>query len=378
MSDLAQLKPAYYPFIVLKVSSQCNLACKYCHATNLPKKELLMSIELFSRVLSEFIPFFKAQRNRPELQLIFHGGEPLLAGLAFYREVIELESHIDTTDILLINGIQTNGTLITEDWIELFKQGNFRVGISVDGPEALHNKYRMDKCGRPTFNRIAESIEMLQDDNLPFGLLSVVTADTPSYCEKFFHFLIEWDISRINFLPRIDSTTQKNVHAYSKFMRDFFDLWLAYDAPFSVLTFQDILEQLSGKQGRYCYFTEKCRKFIFIDTLGRIFPCDRFMDDERYYIGKISSSSFEMVESAPIGLQKKLPKACSGCKVQHICSGGCPALIDPATGRDFYCSARKALIQHIIRKLQEYDLSPDEILQRFDQRTVQWADTITL
>jgi uncharacterized protein len=366
------------PYIVLKVSSQCNLACEYCHAGKLPKNELFMSIRLFSRILSEFVSYFQHLKEKHVLKLIFHGGEPLLAGLAFYREVLELESHVDTTDLLISNGIQTNGTLISGDWIELFKQGEFQIGLSIDGPADLHDKYRKDKRGEPTFKRVAQGIEMLQENKLPFGLLSVITEESPSHYEDFFQLLKERDIRQINFLPYVGSNDQKYVYAYSNFMRGFFDLWLENDTPFQVTTFCDILKQLGGSEGKYCYFTEKCRNFIFIDTLGRIYPCDRFIDDERYQIGTISASSFELIHPPPVSLRKQIPLACTSCKVKNICSSGCPALVDPQTGRDTYCSARKALIQHISRKLHEYDLSPDDIYQKFESESLEWVNTFTL
>ncbi|MFX0114030.1 MAG: radical SAM protein [Candidatus Hodarchaeota archaeon] len=375
MSATAQLSTTYSPFIVLKVSSHCNLACDYCHSTGLPKKKLLMPIELISRTIKGFVPYFAAQGDS-RLELVFHGGEPLLAGLEFYRKVLELESHLDTADLSIINEIQTNGTLITEDWIELFKQGQFRIGISADGPAALHDKYRKDRNGKPTFERIAHSIELLQEENLSFGLLSVITKESPDYYEDFFNLLIEWPFSSVNFLPCIGPAAREHIHAYSKFTRDFFDLWLRNDAPFEVLTFLDIMRQIEGQQGRLCYLSEKCRKFPTIDTLGRIYPCDRYIGDERYRIGTVSASSFKLVESPQMKLHKLLPKPCAACEVNNICSGGCPALIDPRTGKDLYCSARKALIQHIIQKFDEHDLSSTDILRKFDKRTMKWADSI--
>ncbi|MFQ5980870.1 MAG: radical SAM protein [Candidatus Heimdallarchaeota archaeon] len=377
MSTASQL--SYYPYIVLKLSPACNLACGYCDSPNfLPSKEF-MSIELFSRVLEEFVPYFANQEQKYELQLIFHGGEPLLAGRAFFREVLELESHVDTTNLEISNGIQTNGTLITEDWIEIFKQGQFRVGLSLDGPEVLHDKYRKDKSGKPTFHRVAQSLAMFQEEKLPICLLNVVTDESPRYCKSFFQLLMEWDVSAINFLPFIGYAAHTHIDAYSKYACDFFDLWLDHDTPFDVLTFVDILKQLDDRQGKFCYFTEKCRKYIFIDSLGRIYPCDRDIGDDRYQIGTISPSSFNLADPRPIDLQKTLPSACVECHVKEICSGGCPVLISPETGRDVYCSARKTLIQHIYRRLQEQDLNPDDILQRFDRgddRGMEWVDTI--
>ncbi|MFX0114926.1 MAG: radical SAM protein [Candidatus Hodarchaeota archaeon] len=375
MSIAAQQDQIYVPTIILKVSSQCNLACEYCVSTDLLKKKSLMSIDLFSQILSNFVPYF-AKKGFTDLELVFHGGEPLLAGHEFYRKIPELESAIDTADLLIYKTIQTNGTLIAEDWIELLKQGKYRIGLSVDGPAALHDRYRKDHHGKPTFNRVAQSIEMLQEENIPLGLLSVVTESSPPYCNSFFDLLMEWNISSIDLLPCIGPSGWKHTSAYSIFARNFFDKWLENDFPFHVLTFLDILRKIGGEQAKLCDFAEMCGKFLFIDTLGRIYPCDECIGDEKYHIGTVSLSSFELDEYRQDRLQKRRFPACPGCAVNSICSGGCPTVGDANTGRDLYCSARKALILHILHKIQEYFLSPKEILQRFDRKTIQRVDTV--
>jgi uncharacterized protein len=341
-----------------------------------------MSLELFSQILSQFSRYFAEPPKKSQLRLIFHGGEPLLAGLPFFKKVIELESNVNAPNVGISNAIQTNGTLITEEWLEVFKQGSFRVGVSIDGPAPLHNKYRKYKGGIPTFNDVERSIRMLKEEKIPHGLLSVVTEDSPRYYKSFFDLLMQWDISSINFLPFVGPTAQSYIKAYFEFTRDFFDIWLNSDTPFRVLTFLDILKKIGGKQGTLCHLTDNCRKFPTIDSLGKIYPCDRYIGDERYLIGNVSPSSFELSESSLISLQKKLPKHCIGCEVSAICSGGCPALLDPKTGKEIYCSARRSLILYIISRLKEEnnDLvsAIDNILHRFDRKTIEWANTTTL
>ncbi|MFX0114923.1 MAG: radical SAM protein [Candidatus Hodarchaeota archaeon] len=377
MTAVAHLSQAYLPYIVLKVSSRCNLACEYCQSTDLPRSRQMMPIKLISRILSDLVPNFQKQQYK-HLQLVFHGGEPLLAGLEFYKRVLELESQLIKNDFLISNGIQTNGILITENWATLFKQGKFQVGISLDGPQAIHDKYRKDQLGKPTFSRIAQSIEILQENKMRFGLLSVITEESPSYCAQFFDLLTEWNISSFNFLPFRGSTTWKHVQAYSTFAKEMFDLWLDHDMPFYVLTFLEILRKIGDQQTNFCEMTSNCGKMLAIDSLGRIFPCDRFMNDERFQIGTVSPSSFELAENPPKIPRQELSSSCSECEVRDICFGGCPTLADPQTGKNVYCFARKELIQHINRCLEEQELFPDKILQRFDRKTIQWVDAISL
>ncbi len=373
MSKMAELGQLPFHYIILKISSLCNLACDYCHATNLPTREKLMPINLISRILNNF----SSNDDRDQLQLIFHGGEPLLAGLAFYKRILALESQIETSNLRITNGIQTNGTLITNEWIDLFQEGHFKVGLSIDGPLALHDKYRKDKTGKPTFKRVVTSIEKLRENKIPTSLLSVITKESPLHLQPFFDLLLEWKISGIDFLPCVGTTAHKHVYAYSEFMNAAFDIWLSQDMPFQIRTFLAILRSLRGENGRLCQFTKTCGEVLAIDALGRIYPCDRFIGDENYLIGEVSSSSIELVDSPPIILEKKMPRSCMACEVNQICNNGCPARTDPKSGRDIFCTARKEIIQHIQGRLKEHGLSPPDILNRFDQKSFQWTDSIT-
>lgn len=373
MSKIAELDQLPFHYIILKITSLCNLACDYCHAGNLPTRTKLMPIHLISRILDDF----SSSSDRDQLQLVFHGGEPLLAGLTFFKKILALEAQAKTSNLRITHGIQTNGTLITDEWIDLFQEGQFKVGLSIDGPPALHDKHRKDKTGQPTFDRVASAMDKLQENRIPFSLLSVITKESPFYVGSFFDLLLEWEMSGIDFLPCVGSTAYKHVHAYSEFMNAAFDIWLSHDMPFQVRTFLAILRSLKGENGRLCQFTETCGEVLAINALGRIYPCDRFIGDENYLIGKVHSSSIELVDSPPIILEKKMPSSCTACKVSQVCNNGCPARADPKSGRDIFCSARKKIIQHIQGSLDEHGLSPTDILGKFDQQSFQWTDSIT-
>jgi len=316
--------------VIIKVISACNLACRYCDADIYSNRR--MSLDTVSQIIT------KALDYADHVEFIWHGGEPLLMGIQFYEKVVELQKRYRREGQTIENDLQTNGTLISQEWVDFFKANDFHVGVSLDGPPEVHNANRVFRSGQGSFEQVMRGIRLLRENGVKFGVLAVITKETVRLgAKRFLDFFIENGIFNIGILPQrpalnIGRTDALPREEFEKFAIELFDYWYSLDDPrIEIREFDAILDRIFGAESKICIFGGDCRgKILAITPNGDVYPCDEFMFDYRYKLGNIREQTFEEMlnpmnpKLIRIRLEDLETKKSINCKYSKICNYGCP------------------------------------------------------
>ncbi|MUL08717.1 anaerobic sulfatase maturase [Aliivibrio fischeri] len=327
-----------YGLFIKAESARCNLDCHYCYyLKNEDKSKPGMDAETLDKLVSNHIQSQPPQI--PVIDFIWHGGEPMMKGLAFYQTAIELQqAHQSTTPIQ--NTIQTNGTLINERWAAFFAQHNFMVGISIDGPQLINDIARIDKAGNSSFERTRRGIQHLKQQNVEFNTLTVINNKSYKHGKTIYRFLKENGSTYLQFQPCIDHEMDRRFDydwtltgkQWGEFLCNVFDEWAANDiGKIYVQFFENCLMILMGHQSQMCHHVETCGQQLMIESNGDVFSCDHYAYNN-YRIGNINdnnASLAQMVNSPEqilFGQNKhdSLNQKCFRCDFKPLCNGGCP------------------------------------------------------
>lgn len=320
---------------------RCNLNCKYCFYS--PKKELYpdKNLKMSDEVLEEYTKQYIGAVNIPEVTFSWQGGEPTLSGLDFFRKAIKYQKKYQKPGMQIYNTIQTNGIRIDDEWCHFFRENNFLVGISIDGPKKLHDAYRKDKEDRSTFDRVMQSIQLMQKNGVEFNILSTVNrinADHPLEVYRFFKDTV--GARHIQFIPvvefkRDNRTVELSPESvlpgqYGKFLTAIFDEWVKNDVGnVYVNIFDASLVSWVNYPPSTCLFAPQCGTALVIEHNGDVYSCDHFVDSD-HLLGNIMETSLKNLvgssKQIQFGLDKsdKLSKQCSTCDYQFACWGACP------------------------------------------------------
>jgi uncharacterized protein len=338
------------PFsLMLKpVGAECNLNCAYCYYMPTepencrPGKLNIMSEELLRKAIFDTVKL----NNTPEVSFCWHGGEPLLAGIDFFRKAVEIQKEALAPKELnpchskrIINTIQTNGTLINKEWCSFFKQSDFLVGVSIDGPKDIHDAFRVNRAGESMFDRTMAGISMLANEGVEFNTLSTVNCSSEGRGAEVYEFLKKIEKKSqesprfMQFLPVVapDKPWGVSAEGYGQFMKDVFaEWWRCEDAGRVYVQLFDVaLANFMGMQGGLCQFNPVCGDVPVLEQNGDFFTCDHFVNSE-FYLGSLKIQSFEELVYSPkianFGIEKrgKLPVKCQRCHYLNLCYGGCP------------------------------------------------------
>lgn len=346
--------PLAFNAMVKPVGALCNLDCTYCYY--LDKSHLyagkpeVMSHELLERVIVET---FRANET-DEVTFEWHGGEPLAAGLDFFRKVVELQSR-HACGKRVYNTLQTNGTLLTPQWAKFLRDNDFLVGISIDGPRDLHDRYRKDRGGQPTFDRVMKGLFYLHQAGVRFNTMTAVSNVSEGRGAEVYEFLKQVGSRYMQFMPVVEhirpaeglpagrkviaSPAETDAHlaswsvsslGFGQFMCDIFDVWLRSDVgEYYVNLFDATLANWCGVPPGICVYGETCGGNPVIEYNGDVYPCDHFVYSP-YRLGNVAESSIkEMAASQSqlwFGVSKRnaLPDKCLRCRFLHLCHGECP------------------------------------------------------
>lgn len=324
-----------------------------------------MTPEILELVIAQSI---KASPKRVRFQ--WHGGEPLLAGIQFYQNAVALQEKYLLPDQKIINSIQTNGTLINEDWVAFLKEACFGIGVSLDGPEHLHNFARVDAAGKGTFTRVMRGVRLLRKSGIKFGIIAVINRHNVSCPREMYEFFSREKLSFspnpcVMRNPETDEPFGLSVDPmdYARFMIQVCDLWLSEDDPkFRVRPLVNIVQGLLGVSHGLCEFRGTCEQFLTIDSNGDIYPCDRFLHDE-FCFGNLTDISLnEVTETAAYQVyyvqRTEIAERCGNCEWFSVCSGGClrhwEGLIEKSGfARNRFCEARKHIFRHVKMRLEQ-------------------------
>jgi len=381
--------PGSEPFVVMAkpVGPVCNMECSYCYYLETARfytrpHRFRMSDSLLETYVRQYI----AASPGPVVLFVWHGGEPTLTGLDFYRRVIELQKRYLPQGWTCWNNLQTNGILLDDEWCSFLADAHFDVGVSIDGTQWLHDANRKDLRGRGTYERVVEAIRRLQNHGIQPDLLCVVTSAVAEEPISVYRALRNLNTGWIQFIPIVQRTPDGKVtsesvtsEAYGRFLCTVFDEWVHHDlGRLNVQFFAEISLVWSGGTTNLCWMAPTCGRVLIVEHDGGVYTCDHFVTPERR-IGDIETSSLSALVDSPsqrrFGDDKRdrLPAQCRSCSRLMVCNGGCPkdrfALTeDGEPGLSYLCNGLRHFFAHAEQPLKQVmerkkqGLSPEAIM----------------
>lgn len=381
MSNL-NITPFARPLYVMvkSVGSVCNLSCDYCYYLEKSKlyneaKNHVMSEDLLEKFIDEYIN----SQTMPQVLFTWHGGEPLMRPISFYKKAIELQKKY-ARGRTIDNSIQTNGTLLTDEWCRFFKENNFLVGVSIDGPQEFHDEYRKNRQGQPSFAKVMKGIELLKKHGVEYNAMAVVNDFNADYPLDFYHFFKEIDCHYIQFTPIVERISERadglslsspiqnekaeltdfsvSPEQWGNFLCAIFDEWVREDVGnYYIQLFDSTLANWIGEQPGVCSMAKNCGHAGVMEYNGDVYSCDHFVFPE-YKLGSLYSNTLvEMMYSdkqTKFGeaKSKTLPTQCRECEFLFACNGECPKNRFTFTengepGLNYLCKGYHKFFKHI-------------------------------
>jgi uncharacterized protein len=368
----------------------CNLRCEYCFY--LEKEALYPDDEKYrmsDEVLEAYIKKNIASQDAriPEILFAWQGGEPTMLGVDFFKKAVDLERRYAPAGKSIVNTFQTNGTLLNDEWCRFLARNNFLIGLSLDGPREIHDRYRVDRGGKPTFDRVMRGLELLKKHGVEFNVLACVNEESAGRPRDVYRFLKSKGVKFIQFIPVVermpdpraeelgldlavppaldredawDAVTPWTVRPehYGNFMIGVFDEWVRNDVgEMFVMNFEWAAAAFAGAPGASCFFMKRCGRAVIIEHNGDIYSCDHFMYPD-YRLGNILTDDFgEMLNSkrqVDFGAIKEttLPGCCRECELLFACRGACPKHRFGKTprgepGLNYLCEGYKKFFRHV-------------------------------
>lgn len=357
--------PEEFQIFIKPVGPTCNLACSYCYyigKSSLYPKPGKMDDTTLDRVIREQISISEGSI----ISFSWHGGEPLLAGLPFYKKALEIQEKYRPAGKIIINGIQTNGTLINDAWCSFFSENNFVIGISIDGPGHLHDVNRLSAGGGNSFSMTIRGLELLLKYGIETEILCVVNAVNSLYPIGVYDFLKSTGVKYLSFLPLVerengsnDLVTDKSVNPlqFGLFLSAVFDEWLEKDiGRIKIQVIEEALRSAFGQEHTLCIFRRECGAVPVLERDGSFYSCDHYVDSS-HLLGNINdlplASLIGSGEQRSFGKMKKtaLPGVCRECDVLPMCNGECPKnrilITSPGEpGLNYLCEGYKYFFRH--------------------------------
>ncbi|HSM54964.1 MAG TPA: anaerobic sulfatase maturase [Candidatus Sulfomarinibacteraceae bacterium] len=355
----------------------CNLDCKYCYY--LIKEGLYAGSQfrMSDEILENYVRQYIEAQQTSEVTFAWQGGEPTLMGLDFFQRAVDLQQKYRRPGMGIHNTLQTNAVTLDDEWCRFFANHGFLIGVSLDGPQALHDAYRVDKGNRPTFQRVMDGIELLKQHGAEYNILTTVHAANADHPLEVYRFLRDDVRARfMQFIPIVErqnetgfqegnTVTERSVGArqYGDFLIAVFDEWVRNDVGRVFVQLFDVaLNAWLGLPAGLCIFDETCGNALALEHNGDLYACDHFVEPN-YKLGNIQDDlMIELVASdkqRKFGADKRdtLPDYCRQCDVRFVCNGGCPKNRFTTTpsdqpGLNYLCPGYKAFFTHIGEPMQ--------------------------
>jgi uncharacterized protein len=355
--------------------AQCNLDCAYCFFL---KKESLYPDSTF-RMTDEVMESYVRQTIEAQLPSIaWQGGEPTLMGLDFFRRVMAIERKYLKPGQQIENTLQTNGILIDEAWCRFLRDHNFLVGLSLDGPRELHDAFRKDKAGNPTFDKVVAAVRLMQRYGVEFNILCTVNALNSLQPLEVYHFFRdELKAQYLQFIPIVErdnttghqegtQVTARSVQpeAYGTFLNAIFDEWVTRDVGTIFVPFFDtVLASYLYGSSSICVLRATCGESVALEHNGDLYSCDHFVEPKHLLGNILQTPLTELLtgeKQAAFGRAKSLhlPKTCQACRFLFTCHGECPKnrvlkTRDGEPGLNWLCAGLKAFFEHTEKPMRE-------------------------
>jgi uncharacterized protein len=370
--------PPGFHLLAKPTGAICNLDCAYCFFLDkevfYPGSKFRMSDDMLEQYIRQLIE----SHQTDQVSIAWQGGEPTLMGLDFYRKAMAVAEKYRRTGMTFLHTMQTNGTLLTDEWAEFFKEHNFLIGLSIDGPRELHDIYRVDKGGKPTFDKVMRGLRLLQKHGVEYNLLTTVNRVNGDYPLEVYRFLrdearTDW----MQFIPVVERINENGLTLYQEgttvsdrsvlpeqfghFLSAIFDEWVRHDVGrVYVQTIEAAMRNWMGMPSSgMCVFNETCGQGLAIEHNGDLYACDHFVEPN-YHLGNIQDDHMiELVASEQqlkFGADKRdtLPQYCLECDVRFACHGECPknrflTTPDGEPGLNYLCAGFKHFFHHMER-----------------------------
>lgn len=382
--------PVPFHIMTKPIGPRCNIACEYCYyldkETLYPaEKKFRMSDDMLELYIKELIAT-SIEAGQSEVLFSWQGGEPTMLGLDYFRKIVALQGRHRPDGVRISNTFQTNGILLDDAWAAFFGEEKFLVGISVDGPKKIHDRYRVDRAGRPTFDAVMRGLEHLRAANVEFNILTTVHHGNVSRGKDLYRFLRDLGSPYLQFIPIVErramagglaaapqidadpthAVTEWSVtpKAYGKFLCDIFDIWFRQDVgKVFVQHFETQIGLWAGGPSSLCVFAETCGNGFALEHNGDLYSCDHFVYPE-YRLGNIADRPLRDLvwsdRAHDFGQDKAdtLTAQCRACRFRFACNGGCPkhrilTSRDGEPGQNYFCESYRMFYKHAGPRIED-------------------------
>lgn len=402
MKTRKTISPPAFSLLAKPTGAVCNLACEYCFYLGKEQLYLGSSFRMSHAVMEAYIQQLLRSQQTPEVSVAWQGGEPTLMGLDFFRCSVELANRYKKPGQHVVHTIQTNGSILDDEWCAFFKEHNFLVGLSLDGPQELHDTYRVDKGGQGSFNQVKRAWDLLQKHTVDTNILCAVhAANAPYPLEVYRFFRDELQARYIQFIPIVErlaprirtaaeeekrewpggqrplaeregsQVTRRSVRSrqYGLFLIEVFEEWVHHDVgTMFVQIFDFALASWCHLPENVCVFQDTCGLSLVLEHNGDLYSCDHFVESDHRLGNILETPMTELVSSARqhrFGVDKRdrLPSCCLNCDVRLACHGECPRnrfLRVPgggtrsaeADGLNYLCAGYRLFFHHVDRSMR--------------------------
>ncbi len=379
--------PLIGSLLIKPAGADCNLACAYCFYRDKVKlyPQTLrhrMSLETLESMIRQYLAI-----SGPQASFGWQGGEPLLMGLDFFRQAVELQKKYGQPGQRIANGLQTNGLLLDDEWARFLRDYRFLVGLSLDGSAELHDAYRQSLQGHPSHERVLAAARAMTRYNVEFNALVVLSPLNVRYPAQLYDYFLGQGLRYLQFIPCAELDEAGNIASFSitaeqygDFLCALFERWLANGQPTAYIRlFDEMLIRYVRGEFPSCTFRQACDSYVVVEYNGDVYGCDFFVEPE-WYLGNLQETSLaEIVQSekyrAFAARKGQLSAACHQCPWLSFCYGGCPKYRFIGGGHDYFCRAHrrffaysKAAYEQLARRFQEPASTVVTRLMRAPQR----------
>lgn len=324
-----------FSLLIKPTSADCNLRCDYCfYSSRSQLYSETLTHRMTDEVLTRMIAGFMAT-DQPQYVFGWQGGEPTLMGVDFFRRVTELQQKYGRPGSIVSNGLQTNATLITDELASHLAEYHFLVGVSLDGPAELHDRFRKAKCGNGSHRKVLEGIERLRRFHVDFNVLILVNAANVNHGREIYNYLCDLGVQYHQYIPCVEYDRNGHALPYSitarqwgEFLNAIFDQWIASDTrKISIRLFDAILNLMVTGEYHLCHMGGHCSQYFVVEYNGDVYPCDFFVDADKK-LGNIMEDDWEDLLASEKYLAFGGQKAswnsrCKECPYLLYCSGDC-------------------------------------------------------
>lgn len=359
--------------LIKPASGNCNMRCRYCfYADELDNREIRsygkMSVDTMHTIVDKAMEY-----GDYECTIAFQGGEPTLAGLDFYRDLVAyVTAHENPKKLKIHYALQTNGYLINEEWAAFLGENHFLVGVSLDGLKEIHDRYRLDAAGKGTYQRVISAIRLLEKYQVEYNILTVVTAATARNGQKIYNYFKKNHFGYQQYIECLDPIGEEpGQHEYSltpekygEFLKSMFDAWyLDMRSGTYVYNryFENLMMIMAGQQPESCNMRGVCGKQWVFEADGSVYPCDFYALDQ-WRLGNIQENSFEEMDEKRdelgfIQWSMRQQEDCQKCRWFGLCRNGCRRNREPVTAehtnRNYFCKSYQMFFEYAYPRLEE-------------------------